>query len=176
MPPCLKRIQPMPNVPLAYVNVWVIFFIRWHTLVRYATVWQDLYETPFAYSPQINKVTFDDYVRGFFQCAETKTERHWCFFCLSLELKLLSWTTIIKVAPYSFLKSGKDTFQTKKCCTFYMYPSPKHVPLQFLILKILFCTRRLVSFFYKISMYKIFWSEMRFSHFKKLYGATLSSV
>jgi hypothetical protein len=45
--PCLKRIQPMPNVPLEYVSVyrriWVVFFIRWHTLVRYAIVWQGLY-------------------------------------------------------------------------------------------------------------------------------------
>jgi hypothetical protein len=24
----------------AYTGVWVIFFIRWHTLVRYAIVWQ----------------------------------------------------------------------------------------------------------------------------------------
>jgi hypothetical protein len=26
----------------AYTGVWVIFFIRWHTLVRYAIVWQGL--------------------------------------------------------------------------------------------------------------------------------------
>jgi hypothetical protein len=35
----LKRIQPMSNVPLAYVSVFQRMsdiFIRWHTLVRYA--------------------------------------------------------------------------------------------------------------------------------------------
>jgi hypothetical protein len=38
--PCLKRIQPMPNVPLAYASLWLKFSIRWHTLIRYAIVWQ----------------------------------------------------------------------------------------------------------------------------------------
>jgi hypothetical protein len=41
------RMETGLNVPLAYVSVyctsvWLIFFIRWHTLVRYAIVWQDL--------------------------------------------------------------------------------------------------------------------------------------
>jgi hypothetical protein len=31
---------PFPNVPLAYVSVSLKFSIRWHTLVRYAIVWQ----------------------------------------------------------------------------------------------------------------------------------------
>ena len=41
MTPCLKRIQPMPNVPLAYVNVYQRMSDILHTLVhvvRYASV------------------------------------------------------------------------------------------------------------------------------------------
>jgi hypothetical protein len=37
----------------------------------------------------------------------------WVFF-IDVTKKLVC---ILKVAPYSFLKSGKDTFQTKKFCT-----------------------------------------------------------
>ena len=37
MRPCLKRIKPMPNVPLAHFGVYhyqsVIIFTRWHTLI-----------------------------------------------------------------------------------------------------------------------------------------------
>jgi hypothetical protein len=39
MRPCLKRIQPKPNVPLAYVSVYAvsdIFHTLAYTLVRYA--------------------------------------------------------------------------------------------------------------------------------------------
>ena len=38
MTPCLKRMQPMPNVPLAYVSVYQRMSDIFHTLVRYAIV------------------------------------------------------------------------------------------------------------------------------------------
>ena len=39
MTPCLKRIQPMPDVPLAYASVWVIIFytLAYASTIRYYT-------------------------------------------------------------------------------------------------------------------------------------------
>ena len=38
MPPCLKRIQPMPNVPLAYVSVYQRMSDIFHTLAYASTI------------------------------------------------------------------------------------------------------------------------------------------
>jgi hypothetical protein len=38
MPPCLKRIQPMPNVPLAYVSVYRRMSDIFHTLAYARTI------------------------------------------------------------------------------------------------------------------------------------------
>jgi hypothetical protein len=41
-------------------------------------------------------------------------------YCIIFEnlVDFLANFELVKVAPYSFLKSGKDTFQTKNVCTF----------------------------------------------------------
>jgi hypothetical protein len=115
MRPFLKRIQPMPNVPLAYVSVYRRMSDIFHTLA-YASTIRNSVTGPLALSNVIQQSNKTLSVNGSLYQCKLKLQLSRTFLCILL---ICNWVVSreiwIKQALMSFTKTLNSTRSSDSC-------------------------------------------------------------
>ncbi len=71
-----QRTWNVYNLCLTYTSVWLIIFIRWHTVIRYATVWQHL-KLPIRPITEYSPVVWDPFTANNIKLLEAYSSLHY---------------------------------------------------------------------------------------------------